>query len=176
MEETILNDKSLKGLIETLQSALKTGYSLSSFPAQPLLELMIDASLQLGNLAEEGGPWTEVSNPSLEFLEKPLRLRSGRLSGIRATIPDLLGNVAQKRRKPAVQMMTDPKLPKFFKELASTLVQIKQTRKLPTHLYCEEGERRRDQPVKKITPNAYWYLKRRKDRLKKKQKNHNRKG
>jgi len=121
----------------------------------------------------EEGPWTEISNPSLEFLEKPLKLRTGARSGIWATNPDALGNVAQKQRNEAPDTMTDPSLPKFFDELARTLVEIKRLHHLPHHLYCEEGKARRAQPAKKITPETFWYLKRRKNRLKKHNTHHN---
>jgi len=176
-ENYILSEERLKELIEILQQAHSVGFSLSSsFPAEPLLELMIDSSLQLSNQAREEGPWTEVQNPSLEFLEKPLKLRSGAKSGIWATERDELGNVAQKQRNQAPDTMTDPKLPDFFKKLATTLVEIKRLHHLPPHLYCEEGSKRRDQPAKKISPETFWYLKRRKNRLKKHNTHHYRKG
>jgi len=170
----LLNEDRLKELIEILQQAIETGYSLSSpIPADLLLEIMIDLCLKLRNQAREEGPWREMTNPTLEFLEKPLKLHSGARSGIWATTPDSLGNVAQKRRPERRETMTHPALSKFFEELAEMLIKLKRTHYPPRHLYCQEREERRTQPANKISHQTYWYWQRRKDHLKKHNTHHN---
>lgn len=159
-----LDENRLKAWIEILQTALKMGYSSSSLPADVLLDVMIDGCLQLRNQSQAEGLWSSRSNATLEFLERPLKLKSGGFSGVWSTIPDSLGNVGQKRRQPRPEKMTNPALPKFFDELAQLLVNVKRTHQVPQNLYSCVHEDRRHKPSK-ISPETFWYLKRRQGRL-----------
>lgn len=177
-DEIVLNRELLRDYSHRIEDALLMGFDLSlSFPAEPLIEFMIDASLRLRKLLQEGGAWAEVNNPELEFFDKPAKFRtSGLHSGCRVTKVDDLANVQNKQTGDGPPPMYDPILEVFFQNLANTLVQIKRTHNLPRHLYCQEGEQRRYDPATKITPETYRYLKRRKDRLKKHNTHQNRKG
>lgn len=167
MSFDILNEKELDRTIDLLLTAKTIGFSISHFPADVLLDVMIDAALQLSNeLNKEGSLWKPRGNPSLQFLEKPLkfRLHEGgvRFSGVWTYTPDQLGNVAQKRTFPKSESAYSPPLSEFFRKFAASLVEMKRTHRLPKDLYSK-GKKRSGNPTSKISPSTYWYLKRRKD-------------
>lgn len=188
----ILEETALDELIETLQVAKQIGFSLSHFPAEVLLDVMIDCALQLKNQFREGaGFWKDRINPELQFLEKPIKLHkperrtwlidasSGRREGYFTSqlsdswwgmISDELGNPQQVRIHKTSEQTASPQISKFFKDLSQTLVKMKLTHKLPKD-FASNGNEERQHPTSKISPETYWYLKRRKSHLKNK-RNH----
>jgi len=159
-------------LLRTAQALHLQMESPITLPAEVLLDLMIDAALQLRQEFQEGlAYWQDRSNPTLEFCERPLKILTPptltfkgrwRNSGIWETLPDQLGNVAQKRTYKRREHTSNPKLVNFFTQLAELLVKMKHDHQLPKDLYSKEEQPRRH-PTSKISPETFWYLKRRKD-------------
>jgi len=109
--------------IETLTRAKTVGFSTLSSPVEPLLEVMVDLSLQLKNLLQEGTvTWETRSNKSLKFSEFEV---------------DALSNPKVIRSEKQRNTAWDPSISFYFKELAETLIRLKTDHKLPKDLYSK---------------------------------------
>jgi len=132
--------------------AYKLGYSISSSPVRPLIRVMIDISLKLKNLFQEGQEsWEHRRTPALKFFD-----------GFSAPwIPDELGNPLQSKRRFPQKFAYDPKLSDFFGKLAQSLVQIQLSEQAPKDLYSF-GEPQKVQ--KKIKHESYHFFRRTRDK------------
>jgi hypothetical protein len=150
-----LDENRIDAWIRIFQEAKQFGFSFPSSPIEPLLEVMVDLSLQLSNLLQEGmRTWEHRSNKTLKFSE---------------TQVDALANpkviTSEKRRN----LAWDPLIAHFFKELSQTLVRLKQSHQLPKDLYsygsrCAESNRQKHSA--KLKPSVYHFYRRTRGRKK----------
>jgi len=129
-----LDENLLDLWIETLQRAKTVGFNLSSSPIEPLLEVMVDLSLQLKNALQEGRvTWEASSNKSLKFSESQV---------------DALSNPKVIRSEKQRHTAWDPSISLFFKDLAENLVLLKVNHHLPQNLYSYGRDDSRQQSQK----------------------------
>jgi hypothetical protein len=141
-------DQELISTLELLLEAYKLGFSTFSSPVNSLLRIMIDLSLKLRNLFQEGGQrWDHPANKSIRFMD-----------GINSPwIPDALGNPRQISQGTFQKQAEDPLLSQFFEKIALDLVQIKRLQSLPENLYSSDETKK---PKKKIKPESYHFFRR----------------
>lgn len=150
----LLDEHRLGILIETLVRAKEIGFSCSSSPVLPLLEVMIDLALKLKEQLQQGSTfWSERFNPGLKFLE---------------THQDALGNPKSIKLEFRRFVACDPQLANYFSQLAQDLIQVKRLQRLPEHLYCTAKQEAAPQ---KIKPSCYHFF-RRTQKRRQKQKAH----
>lgn len=129
-----LNENQLDQWILILTEAKRVGYSLSSSPAELLLELMVDCALKLANQFQQGlGSWNFRKNEVLKFSQ---------------TKVDALNNPKVIRIREPETSTFNPLLSSFFKEMAQQLVQVKRLKDLPRDLYSEVGPKTGHQKIK----------------------------
>lgn len=149
-----LDETQIDSLIEVLLQAKTIGFSISSSPIEPLLEVMVDLSLKLQEAFQEGRAWEARTNKLLKFS---------------TTDVDSLGNPKVITSEKPRTIAWDPSSSLFFKELAQTLVRLKTTKRLPKDLYSNgkpaSGSSQQEQPVNRKTAVYHFY---RRTRLRKK--------
>lgn len=138
-----LDENQLSLLIETLLRAKTFGFSISASPVEPLIEVMVDLSLQLRNLLKEGkSPWQQKLNPELKFLEQA----------------DELGNFKSLKLLKPTQPAFEPEVSEWFSRLAQDLIAVKTHHHLPKNLYSfGKGD---NGPHRKQRPQVYHYFRR----------------
>jgi hypothetical protein len=109
MRMNTLDKDRLKGLIQTLQFASKTGFSSLSSPIEFLLEAAIDLSLLLSSQFQEG-KLDRISNKEVRFLDNQ---------------QDSLGNPKQISFRKKRKMYWDPEASKFLRKLSLFFVHLK---------------------------------------------------
>lgn len=141
--------------IETLTRAKAAGFSmLSSSPVEPLLEVMVDMSLQLKNLLQEGRvTWEARSNKSLKFSQFQVDALAN---------PKVISS--EKQRHTA----WDPSISFFFQELAQTLILLKTKHQLPKDLYSKGRAAQSSKQKEQHLNKGAVYQFRRRTRLRKK--------
>lgn len=147
----LLDENQIDSWIQLLTEAKTIGFSFSSSPVEPLLELMVDLAVKLKNefLEDLGTFWDEETNPSLKFSKTQVDSLSN---------PKVI--YIRDRKQPA----WDPRLSSFFGELAANLIRIKRLRKLPTDLYSEGKQQTPNRS--KIKRSTYFFRKRARRRQK----------
>lgn len=151
----LLDKDLLDSWIEILQRAKTIGFSTLSSPVEPLLEVMVDLSLQLKNVLQEGTvTWEARSNKTLKFSEFQV---------------DALSNPKVIRSEKQRTHAWSPSISLYFEELAKTLIRLKTTHLLPEDLYSKgkpaAGSDRQEQQIKNLTTVHHF---RRRTRLRKK--------
>lgn len=140
----ILDENQLDLWIEILTEAKQVGYSLSSSPAELLLELMVDCALKLRNQFQEGiGTWALRKNPELKFSQKEV---------------DSLSNPKVLRIQTREPSTFNPQLSLFFEKIAQQMIQVKRLKDLPKDLYSSKGPQGGHQ---KVDHSVYQYFRRR---------------
>ncbi len=130
-----LDENLLDQWIQILTEAKQVGFSSSSSPVEPLLEVMIDLCLQLKQLLQEGSrTWEARSNKSLKFSTSQV---------------DALSNPKVIRSEKQRHTAWDPSISLFFKELAESLVRLKSEHQLPKDLYSKGRGAQDPQQIKK---------------------------
>lgn len=145
----------LRLVVKTLSEALETGYSIGSSPVEPLIEVMVDLALQVKQSLQEGlVSWELRRNKILKFSKTQVDALSN---------PKVLTSEVERHRA------WDPLLSNFFGKIATDLVLVKQTHKLPENLYSssQRGSQNRQPRQQKIN-SAVYHFRRRRSRLSKK--------
>jgi hypothetical protein len=143
----------LKTVVELLSEALKTGYSIGSSPVEPLIEVMVDLALQVKNSLQEGlVSWELRSNKILKFSKTEIDALSN---------PKVLSSEVERHRA------WDPLLSNFFGKIATDLIVVKQTHKLPENLYSssKRGDQDRHPGQQKINTAVYQFHRRQSRRV-----------
>jgi hypothetical protein len=119
-----LDDREKLGeLIILLTTLYETGFSLSSSPLTPILEIITDLLLQLARYFDEGGPLTQRTNPSIKELD----------------MSDALGNAKM------IKVFTNPKWAhpdsekaNYIRWMASNFVEFKRTGRIESFFMKEQ--------------------------------------
>jgi hypothetical protein len=139
----------LRNLRDILNQALRQGFESISSPIEPLIQLMIDLSLQLKFLfGDQQTYWTGKKNPGLRFLD---------------TEQDSLGNPKQIRINFPGKRAYDEGLEEYFSDLAEELAYIASKKRLPSDLrdiFLDEPVQRHSSRRRKLTPQNYHYFRR----------------
>ena len=136
----MLDRDQIKFQIEILTEALNMGYSSPSSPVEPLIEVVIDLLLKLGNVLQEGRAfWKGRKNPSIKFLD----------------FADELANPKSIKIWDRRESAWNPELAKYFKQVALDLTKIKRFHELPEHLYCSDQSVKRKDKVNQKTYHFY---------------------
>lgn len=150
----MLDKDLLDSWIEILQRAKTVGFSTLSSPVEPLLEVMVDLSLQLKNLLQEGRvTWEARSNKSLKFSQFQV---------------DALANPKVIRSEKQRHSAWDPSISTFFEETAKILIALKTKHQLPEHLYCKGRDAKPSKQPGHHINNSSVYQFHRRARLRKK--------
>jgi hypothetical protein len=151
----------IEDLLRLLEVALKQGYSVSSSPLVPILEIQIDLCLRLAQFFQEGGPFSERNNPSLKELP----------------FADELGNPKIVKLFEIPRWVhSDPQISEFFRKMAGSFVRFKKTGRISS--FMEETPSGPLRPTQRVKGgqtakrpkegNYYFFLRRREARRKQK--------
>lgn len=106
-------------MIDTLEAAITSGFTTRISPLFPLLQILIDVSLQLSLFFSEGGWFQDKRNPGLRFGD------SYSDDGVIRADSDALGNPRNiKINMPGTRLKPDDFLSDFFSDLATQMAQI----------------------------------------------------
>jgi hypothetical protein len=133
-----MTNENLEILIRTLETAKSSGYSSLS-PVVPIMETMIDLSLQIGLLLGGEGWWDRRKNPEPVGFAHQEHFAN----------PKLIWKQFPGKRA------FNPQLSKFFGDLAKALVVIKTTGKVPPFMGSKSSI-----PHKRIKPESYHFFRR----------------
>lgn len=152
-KDVFLDLEGLAELKSQLDLAIESGFSVASPNSSPvlstLIEIMMDLSLKLRNKLQEGRtPWQGRKNPGIKFLDQA----------------DELGNFKSIKLKFPQQIGYDPRLSKYFENLAQELSQIRRLKGLPEHLYRSDKPEARQEKRNKSSYHFHRRLRQRRKR------------